>query len=160
MSADNWEICPQCLWIAKNGKEADRKKVEEQYGKLSLQEWLELAKSVNLGAEYVNAAAEVNEEDYRTVSEYYEIGLDGTGSGTFFIRYNGDCRACDFRYEYNLDNVVWSPPDTIADKLLHQYEISGEFSDLRDFLREAIAEYMKQTHSIGEIENIIKEFGL
>ena len=50
--------------------------------------------------------------------------------------------------------------DTIADELLHQYEISGEFSDLRDFLREAIAEYMKQTHSIGEIENIIKEFVL
>jgi hypothetical protein len=112
MSADNWEICPQCLWIAKNGKAADRKKVEEQYGKLSLQEWLELVKNVTLGAEYVDASAEVNEEDYRTVREYYEIGLDGYGGGTFFLNYSGSCDVCDFVYEFKVDNtIVWSPPE-------------------------------------------------
>jgi len=90
MSADNWGICPSCYNKALQSKNADRKTVEESYGKISLEDFNKMFKE---------AARKVEPEDFRTLREDYEIGVDR--EGTFEVTYSGHCSECGFIFRFN-----------------------------------------------------------
>jgi len=93
MSADNWRRCPRCLRIALEKKEHLIKKMNAQYGKISIEEFAKLKEEAE---QPINLKL--------TFEEYYELGIfDGP---KFNVTYNGSCSVCNFNFEYEHEEKV------------------------------------------------------
>ena len=84
-------------------REEAARKAEEQYGVISMSEWLALrafaVSPMQLG------------EDLR---EDYEIGLDEHGK--FVVHYEGECTACGFSFQFRHDECPSLKPGRIIYK--------------------------------------------
>lgn len=88
MSADNWTICPLCEKERKEKKIKDIKNVEEGYGILTKEEYLEAIR-----------CSENEEERTKTLREDYEISTDD--DGLFSVSYTCHCAECRFTYSFS-----------------------------------------------------------
>ena len=93
MGADNWTVCPRCLSIevAKMGKAIE--KVNQSYGKVAPEKFLEMMQTIN---------QPIKQE--ATLREDYELGI--SRGGFFKISYSACCGICDFRYSYEREEPV------------------------------------------------------
>jgi hypothetical protein len=87
MSADNWEICPQCLASARRAADARHAEAYAQYGKVSVAEFDALRADL----------APADPEDYRTFREDYEFY--GADEGEVTASYGGGCTECGLNVE-------------------------------------------------------------
>ncbi len=92
MSADNWAICPRCK---EKKKVADAKRlsdVEDQYGKVSSEVYIELRQEADA---VVSLSA--------TLREDFDIGVDDE-TGQFSVNYHCRCDMCGLQkqFEHNL----------------------------------------------------------
>lgn len=90
MSADSWQVCPNCEKLNEEKENKYWETVENSYGKIYPEEYEE---KINNPPEF-----EIDE----TLAEYYEIGIDNSKM-ELFIRYSCFCNVCGFNYEYNTD---------------------------------------------------------
>lgn len=92
MSADNWDVCPQCLDRAKAERQARVDAAAEAYGTVPPEEYERLR---------TEALAGIAEPDALTFREDYEFY--GASKGTVCASYSGHCEVCglgvDFTYE-------------------------------------------------------------
>lgn len=77
MSADNWDVCPQC--------HANRVEKEVVYGEVSEEE-------------YVASLNKKPEPEKETLREDYSIGINE--DGLFFVEYKGRCEKCGFKHKF------------------------------------------------------------
>ena len=94
MSADNWAICPRCLAKAKATRAALNTESRAAYGVLPAEEYEALRG---------RAAEPINEEDFRTLREDYEVGIY---AGTFSVNYGGGCKACGLSHEFKHEEQI------------------------------------------------------
>jgi hypothetical protein len=92
VSADNWDICPQCRDRAKAAHDARFQAAVESYGKVSPEEYERLRGE---------ATEPFNEDRFQTFREDYEFY--GASKGTVYASFSGHCEVCglgvDFTYE-------------------------------------------------------------
>jgi hypothetical protein len=93
MSADNYRTCPKCIRIADEKKQKAVQKANESYGKIPLEEWMQLQKK---------AEAPIILND--TLREDYYIGVDEEGQ--FEIQYSCYCSVCGFKFTYKHDQYA------------------------------------------------------
>lgn len=86
MGHDNWAICPRCNEKQQKEQEKLARKVENSYGQIPQEEWL------NLKSKLDNPMV----PDY-TLAEDYALGIR---EGEFVATYTARCRICGFTYEY------------------------------------------------------------
>ena len=89
MSADAWQICPQCLVLSQKKQAQKVKILNETYGKVSSEKWLKMKDEAD------NTGIKPSDE---TLREDYEIGTDK--SGKFYVSYAAHCSACGFRHSF------------------------------------------------------------
>lgn len=92
MSADGYSICPQCIDNFQASQQKLNDQITRDYGKIPHQEYEAL---LDL------REPQPNDEQFRTVREYYETYLDGW---TLTYRYSG---YCECGYEFTLPDQVW-----------------------------------------------------
>jgi len=90
MSTDNWGTCPKCGGVDSEEWERDKKKLEESYGKIPADEYLDLL------AAFLAAFTEEPDE-VETLREDYELGIL---DGEFYVIYHAGCTKCGFKYEF------------------------------------------------------------
>lgn len=95
MSADNWAICPKCCQ-QKDAKIKDlKKKIGENYGKISVGQYETLINDLhNLTDKSVG----------HTLREDYDIGI---WNENFDISYMASCSQCGFSHTYTLSEKVF-----------------------------------------------------
>lgn len=93
MSADCWRICPLCEKKRKEQIIEHKKNVEEGYGILSKDEYLEAIR-----------CSENEEEVAETLREDHEICTDN--NGLFFVNYTCYCTECKFTYSFSCEEEV------------------------------------------------------
>jgi hypothetical protein len=99
MSADNWEICPRCLFRARREAQDAYDKVMATYGQVPLDE-------------FDAARAElkpVEDEDYRTLREDYEFY--GADEGTVRADYRCGCTVCGLSGSLKASEEFWTETD-------------------------------------------------
>jgi len=87
MSADRWTICPKCEIEETRAAKEFSKKVEDSYGKVPAEEYLEM---------------KMKEQDIEpileaTLREDYEIGVR---EGALEVSYTCSCNVCRFSFEH------------------------------------------------------------
>lgn len=90
MSADNWDVCPNCLKQAIADHEELQGQVVESYGKIPIEEFDALRAKADAG---------VKDENFRTFREDYEIY--GAPDGVIKVRYSGYCQICDAGVDFD-----------------------------------------------------------
>lgn len=100
MSVDNWSICPRCLLKGKAVHEVLEAQVREAYGVLPPDEYEELRAA---------SLVPLDEEEYRTFREDYEMWMDSDGK--FTVVYGGECiinrrTGCGFKHQFNHSETV------------------------------------------------------
>lgn len=93
MSADNWDICPRCLYRARGESAARLQTAADFYGKVSPEEYERLR---------AEAQVAVDAEDFRTFREDYEFY--GASEGVARATYTGACQTC--KLSVNFDYAV------------------------------------------------------
>lgn len=99
MSADNWAVCPACLHEAREAHHALQAEATAAYGKVSVEEFDALRARAEKG---------VNEEDFRTFREDYEIY--GADDGTIVVSYGGSCSKCKVGTSFTHYEPFWTAP--------------------------------------------------
>lgn len=98
MSADNWAICPRCVY-RKDRKDREARRLHDEataaYGTVPIAEWKRLE------ALAVEACAPITE---RTFREDYEIG--GAEDGEVTVSYQGGCSVCKLSLSFQHDAPV------------------------------------------------------
>lgn len=98
MSADNWAVCPRCKLNEMNAVKALDYRVENEYGKISIDDFLVLRNE----AQQRREALPKQESSFR---EDYEIY--GAEEGTIQVEYRGSCKYCGlvtkFTYSQKMD---------------------------------------------------------
>jgi hypothetical protein len=97
VSADNWAICPQCVHNARATADAERRRVESSYGKVSIEEFDALRAALK----------EVDPSDYHTFREDYEWYIE---DGILYGHYKGHCKECGLATKYEVVDPIWAPP--------------------------------------------------
>jgi hypothetical protein len=92
MSADNWDICPRCREYAAMEYKEKQRKVDEEYGKIPKEEYLDL----------IYELEHPQKLEY-TLREGYEIGFSGF---QFYVRYEATCRVCGFSHTHKYEETV------------------------------------------------------
>jgi len=95
MSADNWDICPKCVANAVEELEARKAKVQEAYGKVSIEEF---------EAMRADTPETVDPEDFRTFREDYEFW--GARDGVVHASYKGHCKECGTDLGFKSDHPI------------------------------------------------------
>ena len=90
MTADNWRQCPRCIHIAEEEQDKLLKLVDESYGKVSANEYLQMVQETK---------RDISVDD--TLREDYQLGMDEFG--VFSVEYKCHCNACGYRYEYSIE---------------------------------------------------------
>ncbi len=86
MSADNWANCPKCVEEATKQWKRDKEKLDESYGKVSAERYLEQVRLFPKSTIY-----------RVTLREDYNVGIDGEN---FCVNYKGTCVECGFKYNF------------------------------------------------------------
>ncbi len=94
MSADNWAICPKCTIAKENKREVLKKRLETDYGKVSVTEYKEMIENLKI----IDGKIANPTQDSITLREDYEIGIDETGE--FYVNYQAFCMTCNFEHIY------------------------------------------------------------
>lgn len=97
MSADNWEVCPKCVAVAKSAADEAHAKVYAQYGKVSPEEFDRLR----------DGLSPVDSEDFRTFREDYEFY--GASEGELRVSYSGNCQECGLSVNLETSKKFWPP---------------------------------------------------
>lgn len=101
MSADNWAVCPRCLYRAEAVRtrliEKAQKDVEEAYGKASISRFDELR------AVLAKESEEVDREQVTTLREDWEIGI---WDGEFEVIYSAQCGKCQLAHNFRIKEPV------------------------------------------------------
>lgn len=87
MSADNWTICPRCAKKLIEDKERLELQVEDSYGKILANEYLELLDKSNKVIDHKHTLR----EDY-----WMDMDIDGI----FEMSYGCSCNVCDFSFKF------------------------------------------------------------
>lgn len=101
MSADNWAVCPRCLYAAELLLQARQDETRKQYGKVTIDEWEVLSEVLT---------EELDTEKLRTFREDYEFW--GAEAGLLHIEYSGECTKCGLKCLHEDTKLFWSPPTT------------------------------------------------
>ena len=89
MSADNWVRCPKC-----DKKKLElKKKLNDVYGKVSLEEYVKLQDELRI----------LFEKSEYTLREDYEQGIL---EGMYLVKFNARCRKCNFAFKYEYKQEV------------------------------------------------------
>lgn len=89
MSADNWTNCHKCEEKAAEQWRRDKKKLDDSYGKIPAEEFLERVQAF--------PKSPVCKAD--TLREDYDIGIH---EGVFYVQYSARCEAdgCSFEHSF------------------------------------------------------------
>ncbi len=90
MSADNWNLCPNCEIIENKRMEDKSKKLKAQYGKISQEEY----------TRKILFSKEDNISLGKNLREDYEFHLE---DGILEIVYVCHCNKCGFKFEFSKD---------------------------------------------------------
>lgn len=101
MSADNWSECPLC----KNKRVKALKQLQDQYGKVSQEEYETLKEELDNQHE--------DEFDGTPLREDYEQGVNS--KGYCYIIYSGQCQNCGAHWRFRKENIL---PEDAEDKKL------------------------------------------
>jgi len=93
MAARNWGLCPKCTADALRLHEANVKKIDEVYGKISQEDYLKLVKQ-----------AENPVKIEETLREDYDIGVEQDGK--FSILYRCSCEKCGFKHSFKYEEIL------------------------------------------------------
>ena len=103
MSADNWAVCPRCLYCARAKADAEREAVMALYGSIPVEEF-----------DAKRAALEpVDPDTYATFREDYEFYDAELGEVHAF--YKGACSTCGLSVELEASKQFWTPADERAE---------------------------------------------
>ena len=94
MGASNWAICPRCLARAREAEARLLAEVMARYGKVPLAEFDQARAAIK----------PVDQEDFRTFREDYEIS--GVPTGTVTVSYGGRCEACGLELTFTDDHPL------------------------------------------------------
>ncbi len=93
MSADNWTYCPKCSKQRVLTQERLDRSVEEAYGKIPQEKYMELVEARNNPPRLQD-----------TLREDYEVGI--YDAGRFFISYKAQCTVCGFTFSYRHEEEI------------------------------------------------------
>lgn len=96
MSADNWAICPRCVYNARKEAEERFEAARAAYGNVPAAEY-----------EALRAAAQVpvDPESFDTFREDYEIY--GAEDGTITVTYSGSCNTCGLGLHFRIEKPFY-----------------------------------------------------
>ena len=97
MSADYWSACPNCVRMARERYAEATKKLDEAYGNVSRYEYEKMERETQL----LNGW---DEEDYRTLAEYHDLGIL---DGKVYVKFQAVCRQCGWECEYSAEKRVF-----------------------------------------------------
>ena len=100
MSADNWAECPLC----KAKKALALKSLEDQYGKVSHEEYEKLREGLD------NVSKEDSDEE-DSLREDHEQGVDT--NGCCYVIYSGVCSDCGASWQFRKDDIMPKDPADI-----------------------------------------------
>lgn len=108
MSADNWTVCPKCLSKFATEVSNWKKKMEESYGKIPIEEFNDLQKKVAIYQHALqngmkDAVMTDIEDETDTLREDYEIGIR---DDVFEVSYSASCDKCGFRYNHKFTDEI------------------------------------------------------
>lgn len=121
MSAKNWATCPACYKKALAAQTRSKLKLEEAYGRVSIEEFSELQ-------EIANRPIVTNQ----SLREDYHLGINA--DQVFELLYKAACQHCDYQY-----TIAISKPQSLElvsrttgdDSLKHRVKLSdGSYYDL------------------------------
>lgn len=92
MSADRWAVCPKCKEKIERAHADLLIRVETDYGKVAVGEYLEL----------IEQSRQPIEEEH-TLREDWEIGIWG---GKLIVSYGASCEECGFSHEFDHEEKV------------------------------------------------------
>jgi hypothetical protein len=93
MSADNWDICPNCLSILLSTREKMKNTAESAYGKVPQERYLQLIQK---------ASEPVSLES--TLQEDYKIYTNDQAE--FSITYSCSCSKCGFEHSFKHKEIL------------------------------------------------------
>ena len=91
MSADNWAVCPRCKKNEENAIKALDWRVEHEYGKISIDDFLVLRNEAQIRREMLPNQKATFREDY----EIY-----GAEDGGVEVSYRGGCGVCGLQLKF------------------------------------------------------------
>lgn len=98
MSANSYTYCPRCISKKRLKIEKLETALNEGYGKLPKEEWLDKIESLE------DLKSEI---DRQTLREDYEIWMEGTEiPPRFSVRYSCSCENCRFKYSFTHEEVI------------------------------------------------------
>jgi len=107
MSADNWSNCPNCLKKRKLKKQTHEGLLQQFYGKVSAEEYLEMSRNPK-HPKFKNAVPVFEEDTYEegSLREDYCQGVDD--DGVYSVEYHCSCGNCGFQwsYKHTVDDVT------------------------------------------------------
>jgi len=92
MSADNWALCLKCRKKRVADLEKLRIKVDEAYGTVDKDHYLDMVNKLSVAENYKL------EHEEPTLREDYDIGMDE--GGKFYVDYRSRCTVCGFEFSY------------------------------------------------------------
>lgn len=98
MGADNWRNCPQCIKNCRDAHEAQRKALEDKYGKIPKAEYEGEQKKL------VELSLKLDKKDFCTLPEYIDIRI--CEDGEFVVYYGATCTVCGFSFSYDFKQQV------------------------------------------------------
>lgn len=90
MSADSFQICPNCEKLNTDEENKYWEDVDKSYGEITKDQYKEKISNP--------PKFELDE----TLAEYYKIGIDNIKM-ELFIRFQAECYVCGFKYKYEKD---------------------------------------------------------
>lgn len=91
MSADNWAICPRCKLNEENAIKALDYKIEQDYGKVSIDDFIVMRLEAQQRREALPNRMATFREDY----EIY-----GAEDGAIEVNYRGSCKDCGLTMKF------------------------------------------------------------
>lgn len=91
VSADNWAVCPRCKKNEENDIRALDLRIEKEYGKISIDDFLVLRNEAQQRREGLPKQEASFREDYE---------IFGAEDGAIEIHYSGHCKFCDLTLEF------------------------------------------------------------
>jgi hypothetical protein len=91
MSADNWAVCPRCKLNEENAIKALDYRIEKEYGKISIDDFLVLRNEAQQRREGLPLQKATFREDYE---------IFGAEDGAIEINYSGSCKCCGLSMKF------------------------------------------------------------
>ena len=111
MSADGWQQCPQCSEEAEKKINELTNSIDEQYGRLDPESWLEFKRCTELDIDEI----ERSEQTWREQFEFF-----GAESGVLKVSYSAYCTVCKLKLEFKQEHPFY--PEYLPFEVVDSFE--------------------------------------